>query len=499
MDNIRIPRKLYSSKKALSKRVVISYILDYVIIVFLLVAFYALDAVEPYHQHFSLRNYTLQYPYAVHERVPIPLLFALNSLFPAIVIALYALLLDGLFSRHKQAIPRDGHRTLGKYRLKDRLWELNCGILGLLLSQGAAFVITGALKNATGKPRPDLIDRCQPREGSTDAQFFGLSEIAICTQKNHKVLKDGFRSFPSGHSSSAFAGLFYLSIYLAAKMHVLDNKGEVWKTFIVMIPTLAAALIAVSRIMDARHHPFDVISGSMLGMLVAWGAYRQYFPPVTETWRKGRAYPIRTWGTEPKRPASADRTLLRDNEFEAPPNPVRSRSQTWNAPSQAAAGATGGGNVFREQISRSQRQRRHDLGEHTEQSSSSSLDLEGRHPRKPLPGTHPEMRRVPSDIYASSSSDHEDGFEMQPQPGSSAAANRPDHTAVDAFGQNIAYHPPVPNFGNSATPATAPNAPSATMRGSLSPDMVRAPRSEAEGSSTEEQRPRGVELVETYR
>ena len=75
-------------------------------------------------------------------------------------------------------------------------------------------------------------------------------------------------------------------------MHVLDSKGEVWKTFIIMVPTLGAALIAGSRIMDARHHPFDVIFGSLLGILVAWGSYRQYFPPVTETWRKGRAYPI---------------------------------------------------------------------------------------------------------------------------------------------------------------------------------------------------------------
>ncbi|KAL8662779.1 MAG: hypothetical protein Q9168_008201 [Polycauliona sp. 1 TL-2023] len=498
MDRVRLPTKLYSSKKTLSKRVVISYILDYVIIVFLLIAFYALDAVEPYHQHFSLRNYTLQYPFAEHERVPIPLLFVLNSLLPAVVIALYALLIDGLFSRHKQTTPRDGQRTLGKYRLKDRLWEFNCGILGLLLSQGAAFVITGALKNATGKPRPDLIQRCQPLAGSADGEPFGLSDYSICTQENKKLLKDGFRSFPSGHSSSAFAGLFYLSIYLAAKMHVLDNKGEVWKTFIVMIPTLGAALIAVSRIMDARHHPFDVISGSMLGVLVAWGAYRQYFPPVTETWRKGRAYPIRTWGAEPKPPADADHTLLRDEDFEAPLQPARSRSQTWNAPSNPVAAGAGGGNVFREQIKKSQRQRRHDNGEHTEQSSSSSLDLEGRHPRKPLPDTRPQVRRAPSNPYASSSSDHEgvdDGFEMQPQPGHTAAT-RVDNTALDAFGQDIAYHPAVGNPGN---PMGPPGGIGTHTGRSLSPGMVRAPRSEAERSSTEEQRPRGVDLVETYR
>jgi hypothetical protein len=35
-------------------------------------------------------------------------------------------------------------KLTGRYRLKDRLWELNCGILGLGVAVGAAFTITGA-------------------------------------------------------------------------------------------------------------------------------------------------------------------------------------------------------------------------------------------------------------------------------------------------------------------------------------------------------------------
>lgn len=104
---------------------------------------------------------------------------------------------------------------------------------------------------------------------------------------------------------ASFAGLFYLSLYLCGKLHVMDNRGEVWKTILIMIPCLVATLIAVSRIMDARHHPFDVITGSLLGVFTAWASYRQYFPPITEPWKKGRAYPIRTWGTEPRAPAGA--------------------------------------------------------------------------------------------------------------------------------------------------------------------------------------------------
>lgn len=210
---------------------------------------------------------------------------------------MYTLVIDGLFSHRKHNLPR-----IRRYTLADRLWELNCGVLGLLLAQGAAFVITGSLKNLIGKPRPDFIDRCQPISGARDAVPWGLSNSTICTQKDPAIMQDGYRSFPSGHSSSSFAGLFFLSLYLAAKLHVLDQRGEVWRTVIVLIPTLGAAIIAGSRIIDARHHPFDVLFGSALGILCGWAAYRQYFPPVSHTWEKGRAYPMRLWGVPLKRP-----------------------------------------------------------------------------------------------------------------------------------------------------------------------------------------------------
>lgn len=97
---------------------------------------------------------------------------------------------------------------------------------------------------------------------------------------------------------AAFAGLGYLSLFMAGKMHIMDNRGEVWKSVLVLIPLLGAALVAISRIMDARHHPFDVITGSMLGQFVAWVAYRQYFPAISDPKAKGRAYSHRTWGTD---------------------------------------------------------------------------------------------------------------------------------------------------------------------------------------------------------
>ncbi|KAF7524622.1 hypothetical protein PCG10_005648 [Penicillium crustosum] len=298
---MEIPAKLPFSKRRLPPRVVISYIFDYVIIIACAIGFSILNKVEPFHQHFSLTNISIQYPYAVHERIPMAYALCISAAFPLVLIILYTLFIDGLFSHHKPQDVASGKRKLrGPHRWKDRLWELNCGILGLLLAQGLAFFITQALKTACGKPRPDLIDRCQPRAGSKDL-FPGLSNSTICTG-DPALLTDGFRSWPSGHSSSSFAGLVYTSLWLGGKLHIMDNRGEAWKALLVTVPLLAASLVAVSRIMDARHHPFDVITGSMLGVVCGFVAYRQYFPPLSEPWRKGRAYPIRTWGSDPAGP-----------------------------------------------------------------------------------------------------------------------------------------------------------------------------------------------------
>lgn len=92
-------------------------------------------------------------------------------------------------------------------------------VLGLALT-GA---ITQFTKITVGRPRPgrpfpsctrslnlslkvswiaDVIARCIPIANSQDP-VWGLSTAAICTQTDSHILEDGFRSFPSGHSSCA--------------------------------------------------------------------------------------------------------------------------------------------------------------------------------------------------------------------------------------------------------------------------------------------------------
>jgi diacylglycerol diphosphate phosphatase / phosphatidate phosphatase len=394
--------------------------------------------ITPFHQHFSLKNYTIQYPYAIKERVPNALALFICVIIPMIIIAIYTLILDGIFS-HRRKTTGVGWSSV--YRLKDRLWELNCGILGLFLSEGAALVITGSLKNLCGKPRPDLISRCQPFEGAVDPPVFGLSNSTICTQTSESIMADGFRSFPSGHASAAFAGLFYLSLYLAAKLHVLDHRGEVWRTFIVLIPTLAASCVAMTRIMDARHHPFDILFGTAMGILVAWASYRQYFPPVSETWNKGRAYPIRTWGTETKRPPGGNEIIQKDADME----PYRTSTQANLPAGMNAADQQGqqSDNVFREQISRSQRQRtEHEVADNpfvTTEDGTRYMSPRGRDADWSATSSEDGVSRrgSPGDVEA---------FEMQRQPYMTRMAD-PDASAAPASAGQIRHEPPSVRVG----------------------------------------------------
>lgn len=83
----------------------------------------------------------------MHERVPVALAGLIAVIFPAVVIVVYTMVIDGIFS-HQTPMPtaRGGLKRLsGRYRFKDRLWELNCGLLGLGLSVCFAFTITGTV------------------------------------------------------------------------------------------------------------------------------------------------------------------------------------------------------------------------------------------------------------------------------------------------------------------------------------------------------------------
>ncbi|VAI76701.1 unnamed protein product [Triticum turgidum subsp. durum] len=130
----------------------------------------------------------------------------------------------------------------------------------LLFSVLITAIVTVAIKDAVGRPRPDFFWRCFP-DGVP--KYDNVTGDVICHGKPGAI-KEGYKSFPSGHASGAFAGLGFLSWYLAGKMKAFDRRGHIAKLCIVLLPLLSATMVAVSRVTDYWHHWQDVFAGGVL-------------------------------------------------------------------------------------------------------------------------------------------------------------------------------------------------------------------------------------------
>ncbi|XP_010681728.2 putative lipid phosphate phosphatase 3, chloroplastic [Beta vulgaris subsp. vulgaris] len=167
--------------------------------------------------------------------------------------------------------------TIRYIRRRD-VHDLHHAILGLLYAVLITGVITDAIKDAVGRPRPNFFWRCFP-DGQDIYNHLGN---VICNG-DASVIKEGHKSFPSGHTSWSFAGLGFLAFYLSGKIEAFDQKGHAGKLCIVFFPFLMAALVGVSRVDDYWHHWQDVFAGALIGLVISFFCYLQFFPAPHRT------------------------------------------------------------------------------------------------------------------------------------------------------------------------------------------------------------------------
>lgn len=205
-----------------SKKLIASYIFDWIIIIAFAAAGGGLSFVEPHHRPFSLLNQEISFPY-VEETITTWMLVVIALVAPAAIITLITLIL----------VPGAEVRRISTRSqvLRLKLWELEKGLAGLALSLAVAFFVTQGMKNLFGKPRPNLLARCNPDLEDITAAYRGgygqdlsvrwtLVDSSICNQDDDDLLQDGFRSFPSGHASWSWSGLLYLTLYICSKFAI---------------------------------------------------------------------------------------------------------------------------------------------------------------------------------------------------------------------------------------------------------------------------------------
>ncbi|KAJ7255503.1 lipid phosphate phosphatase 1 [Mycena haematopus] len=169
--------------------------------------------------------------------------------------------------------------------LRHSFVTIHHGILALLAGRGMARLFTAVLKTSLhftiGRLRPDFLARCK------------WDEVAMkCTGKHNDIL-DGRKSFPSGHSSAAFAGMTFLSFWLAgqtaawcfqAPLPIVSLlSSRLLRFSLTLLPLWWAMFVAVTRLEDYKHHKEDVITGGIIGALCSAICYLALWPSPLST------------------------------------------------------------------------------------------------------------------------------------------------------------------------------------------------------------------------
>jgi len=169
-------------------------------------------------------------------------------------------------------------------------WDVNNSVIGLLYSLITAAVFQVFLKWLIGGLRPHFLAVCKPNIPPVTAQETGnglrqiMYDRTICTGDPDEI-DDSLESFPSGHSTAAFAGFVFLYLYLNAKLKVWSNyHPAMWKLVATYAPILGATLIAGALTIDEYHNWYDCVAGAIIGTTMAFSSYRMVYASIWD-WR----------------------------------------------------------------------------------------------------------------------------------------------------------------------------------------------------------------------
>ncbi|CAH0551779.1 unnamed protein product [Brassicogethes aeneus] len=144
-----------------------------------------------------------------------------------------------------------------------------------LIGECFVLMVTELGKILVGEHRPHFFDVCRPIENEL-CQNGTYVESYTCSNERYTryFLVDSSRSFPSGHSSVGwFAALF--SAYIIQSRLPTEKTGRLLKPLLVAVCVTWGLICSLSRIVDHRHHWWDVLTGSLLG--IAGAIYTLHF------------------------------------------------------------------------------------------------------------------------------------------------------------------------------------------------------------------------------
>ncbi|KAI3993307.1 hypothetical protein MKX01_010050 [Papaver californicum] len=131
----------------------------------------------------------------------------------------------------------------------------------------AILVLTDAIKDIVGRPRPVFFWRCFPNGNGV---FDTETKIVQCIEKRKSLIRD---------TKASQVGI----LHSQGRLEYLTARAMLQNFVSCFFPCLLHLLREFSRVDDYCHHWQDVFAGGLLGKTVASICYLQFFPPPYDT------------------------------------------------------------------------------------------------------------------------------------------------------------------------------------------------------------------------
>ncbi|KAL7670865.1 hypothetical protein ACOME3_005782 [Neoechinorhynchus agilis] len=145
-------------------------------------------------------------------------------------------------------------------------YELFAFAFGLI----AECLLADVLKHTIGELRPYFLHACTPQfDNKSSTEQCPYVSIYQCSNNNnlsHHAISEMRKSFPSNHSGSIFFGMVFTCVVLYVDWIWTNTRSF---SYLLMIACIAfASYVAVTRVLDHKHFPHDVLAGAILGSVM---------------------------------------------------------------------------------------------------------------------------------------------------------------------------------------------------------------------------------------
>ena len=241
------------------------------------------NLIKPYQNNgFYCNDYSINLEYKSSTVTNLHLIFI--SLVSPIVILLFIEVIKYTIkycSKNKKQQIKPYKIKLNKNRNIDVPHQIGdqCVLIGyFLFGLLSTNLITNCGKLIIGRLRPNFLSVCKPNINPYTNlclnKAYLIPDIDFqCLQLNLKDLQDARKSFPSGHSSLSFYSMIFLVLIFN---HICVNSRMIGVLLVRLFQVgfvSSAFMVALSRVTDNKHHPTDVLSGSIIGIVCALVTY----------------------------------------------------------------------------------------------------------------------------------------------------------------------------------------------------------------------------------